>query len=211
MAAPGTFERVYATLKRRLRAGDFRPGERLEPAQLSEQLNASVTPVRDALHRLTGERLVDAPPHEGFRAPALSETLLRQLYAWHLDLLLLALSRRALASEKLDLQPGETTATPVLEMLVGALGAAGINPELVYAISAARNRLAPFDAIERRLLAELEQEHEQIIGAAQRQDWRALRKALVHYHRRRSRLVPEILLAAQSCGVGGYNPDISGL
>ena len=67
------------------------PGDRLEPALLSEELNASVTPVRDALHRLTGERLVEAPRHEGFRTPMMTETPLRQLYSWHLDLLLLAL------------------------------------------------------------------------------------------------------------------------
>src|SRR5690349_24957565 len=93
MTPPGTFERVYAAIKQRLRDGAYRPGTRLEPAALSDELNASVTPVRDALHRLTGERLVEAPRHEGFRAPMMTETLLRQLYAWHLDLLLLAVMR----------------------------------------------------------------------------------------------------------------------
>ena len=90
MTPPGTFERVYAAIKQRLRQGAYRPGERLEPALLSDELNARVTPVRDALHRLTGERLVDAPRHEGFRAPMLTETTLRHLYLWHRDLLLLA-------------------------------------------------------------------------------------------------------------------------
>ena len=94
MTAPGTFDRVYAALKQRLRSGDYRPGDRLEPAALSEELNASVTPIRDALHRLTGERLVEAPRHEGFRVPMLTETMLRHLYAWHQDLLLLAILNR---------------------------------------------------------------------------------------------------------------------
>jgi len=60
MTPPGTFDRVYAAIRKRLRDGLYRPGERLEPALLSDELNASVTPVRDALHRLTGERLVEA-------------------------------------------------------------------------------------------------------------------------------------------------------
>src|SRR5256885_13578516 len=94
MTPPGAFDRVYAAIRQRLREGLYRPGDRLEPALLSDELNASVTPVRDALHRLTGERLVDAPRHEGFRVPMMTETLLRYLYAWHLDLLLLALTRR---------------------------------------------------------------------------------------------------------------------
>src|SRR4051812_18797565 len=89
MTPPGTFDRVYAAIRERLREGLYRPGDRLEPALLSDELNASVTPVRDALHRLTGERLLEAPRHEGFRVPMMTETLLRYLYAWHLDLLLL--------------------------------------------------------------------------------------------------------------------------
>ena len=64
---------------------------------LADELNASVTPVRDALHRLTGERLVEAPRHEGFRVPMITETMLRHLYAWHLDLLLLAVMKHRAA------------------------------------------------------------------------------------------------------------------
>src|SRR3954471_22236340 len=94
MTPPGTFERVYAAIRQRLREGVYRPGDRLEPALLSDQFNASVTPVRDALHRLTGERLVEAPRHEGFRVPLLTESMLRHLYAWHRDLLLLAILNR---------------------------------------------------------------------------------------------------------------------
>src|SRR3954447_9824459 len=94
MVRPGTFERVYAAIKEQLRRGFYRPGDRLEPALLSDQHNASVTPVRDALHRLTGERLVEAPRHEGFRVPVLTEGTLRHLYAWHRDLLFLAILNR---------------------------------------------------------------------------------------------------------------------
>src|SRR5437764_15152487 len=105
MTRPGTFERVYAAVKQQLREGVFRPGTRLEPAVLSDELNASVTPVRDALHRLTGERLVEAPRHEGFRTPMMTEVLLRQLYGWHHDLLLLAVMKQrhaALADQTAD-------------------------------------------------------------------------------------------------------------
>src|SRR5689334_5300531 len=98
MSPPGTFDRVYAAIRQRLREGAYRPGERLEPTLLSDELNASVTPVRDALHRLTGEHLVEAPRHEGFRAPMITETMLRHLYAWHRDLLLLAVLKRQVSA-----------------------------------------------------------------------------------------------------------------
>jgi len=56
---PGaTFERVHAGLRARLHAGRFVLGEPLEPQHLADELNASITPVRDALQRLVGERLV---------------------------------------------------------------------------------------------------------------------------------------------------------
>src|SRR3954470_19965120 len=113
MTPPGTFERVYAAIRQRLREGVYRPGDRLEPALLSDELNASVTPVRDALHRLTGERLVDAPRHEGFRVPMMTETQLRQLYAWHLELLLLAVMKHratAIAGQVVPPDPAQDAA-----------------------------------------------------------------------------------------------------
>ena len=66
--SPGPiFERVYLALKAQVTSGAFAPGDRLEPAALGEALNASITPVRDALHRLVGERIVEAPRNEGNR------------------------------------------------------------------------------------------------------------------------------------------------
>src|SRR5574338_35849 len=135
MTPPGTFERVYAAIKQRLREGLYRPGDRLEPALLSDELNASVTPVRDALHRLTGERLVEAPRHEGFRVPMLTDALLRQLYAWHLDLLLLAVTkhRAAAFADEGFLNQGPS-ASPVHERqkaIFVALAQAAGNPEHV--------------------------------------------------------------------------------
>lgn len=123
MSRPGTFDRVYAALKQRLREGAFHPGDKLEPAALSDELNASVTPVRDALHRLVGERMVEAPRHEGFRAPLPTESALRQLYAWHLDLVLLAGARHKAEAKTIT---GELEKNPPgherLNTLFAALG-----------------------------------------------------------------------------------------
>lgn len=195
MTPPGTFERVYAALKQRLRGGAFRPGDRLEPATISDELNASVTPVRDALHRLTGERLVEAPRHEGFRVPLITETMLRHLYAWHRDLLILAIVNRwsgttqsALAEQRDPATEGEKQPSLFL-----ALAAMSGNPEHVHAFQAVTDRLEPIQRLESALLDAVEEETEQISAALRRGDRRELRRALIRYHRRRERIVPDLL------------------
>jgi DNA-binding GntR family transcriptional regulator len=198
MTAPGTFERVYAAIRKRLREGVYRPGERLEPAILSEELNASVTPVRDALHRLTGERLVEAPRGEGFKVPMMSETMLRQLYAWHLDLLLLAIMKQRAAPVEDEEQFGQSAGTAVsgrerqLALFLTLARSAG-NPEHLSALRALSERLEPVQRIEEAFLAGTEAETEEIVRAVRADDRRALRRSLVQYHRRRDQIVPQLL------------------
>jgi transposase len=76
-------ERSYGTLKRRLIEGDFHAGQRLEAARLAEQMNVSITPVRDVLNRLTGEGLVQAIAGGGFYVPLPDESTLRDLLDWN--------------------------------------------------------------------------------------------------------------------------------
>ena len=196
MTRPGTFERVYAGLKERLRLGSFQPGDRLEPAVLSEELNASVTPVRDALHRLTGERLVEAPRHEGFRVPLLTETMLRHLYAWHRDLVTIAILNRQ------NTPPGDEaggSADPLEEPferqngLFLALVRRGGNPEHIAALEGLMTRLQPVQRFEGELLDALEPETEEILVALRTGNRTALKRSLKSYHRRRARIVPLLI------------------
>jgi DNA-binding GntR family transcriptional regulator len=194
---PGTFERVYAAIRQQLREGAFRPGERLEPAALAEELNASVTPVRDALHRLTGERLVEAPRHEGFRTPMLTETTLRHLYAWHRDLLLLAILNRRDALAPVNLWPGspddEVASFERQNRVFLALAEATSNPEHAIALRSLTERLEPVQRLEDSLLDSIEEESAAIIAALRERNRAALRRGLIHYHRRRERIVPELI------------------
>ena len=197
MTPPGTFERVYAAIKERLRAGTYRPGSRLEPAVLADELNASVTPVRDALHRLTGERLVEAPRHEGFRVPMITETLLRQLYAWHLDLLLLALIRHGTVANSArailgNEGSGASTHERQKALFLALVRSTG-NPEHVAALETLSHRLDPVQRLERTFLDGTEDETAEILRALRSEDRRTLRSSLVRYHRRRARIIPELL------------------
>jgi DNA-binding GntR family transcriptional regulator len=197
MTPPGTFDRVYAAIRQRLRQGVYRPGDRLEPAVLSDELNASVTPVRDALHRLTGERLVEAPRHEGFRVPVMTETMLRHLYAWHLDLLLLAVMKhRAAPAADETIVSERQSDLPLYDRQNGlflALARSAGNPEHVAALESATQRLEPVQRFEQLFLDETEAETKEIVEALRARDRKALRRALVRYHRRRLRIIPELL------------------
>jgi DNA-binding FadR family transcriptional regulator len=197
MTLPGTFERVYAAIKARLISGVYRPGERLEPAVLADELNASVTPIRDALHRLTGERLVEAPRHEGFRVPMLTETTLRHLYAWHHDLLLLAILSRKLPASQPELPPETSDRGTALHKRCNAaflaLARSTGNPEHLIALATLTERIEPVQRLEDALLDAAEEESAGIVAAILSGDRKLLRKALLHYHRRRERIVPEVI------------------
>jgi GntR family transcriptional regulator of vanillate catabolism len=65
--APSQIERVATTLREKLLRGEFRPGQRLAELALVPQLNASRTPVRLALERLSHQGLLKALPYGGFQ------------------------------------------------------------------------------------------------------------------------------------------------
>src|SRR3546814_9744932 len=50
---------AYEALKQALISGHFMPGQKLTLRMLAEALGMSVTPVREAIHRLTAERALE--------------------------------------------------------------------------------------------------------------------------------------------------------
>ena len=54
MSPAYVLEPTYDTLRRRLFAGVWPSGQRLEAARLATELGVSMTPVRDSLNRLAG-------------------------------------------------------------------------------------------------------------------------------------------------------------
>ena len=197
MTAFGVSDRVYDAIKQRLAAGDYPPGTRLEPAILAKELGASVTPVRDALLRLTGERLVEAPRHEGFRAPVMTEATLRHLYGWHLDLVMLAvIKHRALdLAGQTPIEEARSNATARIRQNAWFLALArdNGNPEHAWALRNLTERLEPVRRLEATFLDETEEETDAILSALKARDRKGLREKLVHYHRRREQIVPDLL------------------
>lgn len=91
MSPAHVLEPTYRSLKRLLMEGAWPLGERLEAGRLADDLGVSMTPVRDSLNRLAGERLVDFRPGEGYRVARISEGVLRDLFDFNFALLDIAL------------------------------------------------------------------------------------------------------------------------
>ncbi|MBU6379484.1 MAG: FCD domain-containing protein [Gammaproteobacteria bacterium] len=60
-------ERAYQVLRGEILHGDLMPGERLRAAELHDRLQLGLTPIREALMRLSSESLVEARTNRGAR------------------------------------------------------------------------------------------------------------------------------------------------
>ncbi len=195
--SPGlTMERVYDALRHRLLQAELAPGTRLDPTRLAEDLNASVTPVRDALYRLLGERLVDARSKEGFHVPLQSEATLRDLHAWSLDLLFAAL-KPAIPQLRVSVEhtpPALVDAeiSDQIAALFNTIAAGSGNHEHRHAMADVNARLRAFRLTESGAIPDGETEIGEIAQSWRTGDKVMLRRRLVAYHRRRIRLVPHV-------------------
>jgi DNA-binding GntR family transcriptional regulator len=72
-------DKAYAAIRDRLVMLEIRPGEPLNDERLAEELGTGRTPVREALKRLEGDRLVVAYPRRGTFATAVDITELAHL------------------------------------------------------------------------------------------------------------------------------------
>ncbi len=79
--APSQSERAYQVLRREILHGDLMPGERLRAADLQERFNLGLTPIREALARLSSGNLVEAGSHRGARVSVASLAELADLMA----------------------------------------------------------------------------------------------------------------------------------
>ena len=73
------------------------------------------------------------------------------------------------------------------------LARAAGNPEHSAALEALTKRLEPAQRLERYFLEETEAETNEIVRSLRANDRKALRASLVRYHRRRLRIIPELL------------------
>lgn len=77
---PTLGRRAYDELRRMLLHGEIAPGAQLVNRKLADEIGISMTPVREAINKLTSDGLVEQVPGSGAFARAVSPTELAQLF-----------------------------------------------------------------------------------------------------------------------------------
>lgn len=182
MAADGQIrERVYRALKQKLVEGEFALDQHLDLGMLSRALTASPTPVKEALVRLSGERLVVAKD-KGFHVARWTAAQLGALYAWRHKLVLLAIEGVA----EISMPPPDPTSTYAQQVrrLLEALGARA-GDEHHHAAANADDRLGFARLVEPDLWPDVLDELEQLRAALISGDGGARAEAVRAYFSRR--------------------------
>ncbi|SEJ46442.1 DNA-binding transcriptional regulator, GntR family [Sphingobium sp. AP50] len=123
---PVTHERVYKCIRRDILDGTIKPGSRLAATDLARRLEASVTPVREAMYRLVGEGLISSA-QSGFHASVIDEGMLLDVIDASQKLLIIGLQRLSPdetlenASAKAGEEPDAEQATDMLETALSYL------------------------------------------------------------------------------------------
>jgi DNA-binding GntR family transcriptional regulator len=86
-------DRAYQRLRAEILHGDLAPGERLQVAQLQGRYNLGLTPIREALMRLSSEGLVEAESRRGSRVMPISLAELADLTTTRCDIERLCLTQ----------------------------------------------------------------------------------------------------------------------
>ena len=70
---------AYEALRQALISGQFVPGQKLTLRALAGALGMSVTPVREAIHRLTAERALEASANRSVHIPPMTREKILEL------------------------------------------------------------------------------------------------------------------------------------
>ena len=190
MSPAQVLERCYDTLKWRLMNGVFPSGQRLEAARLADDIHVSVTPVRDVLNRLTGEKLVVSVPGDGFYVPTLDEGALRDLLDWNMHLALHALHSGENSNHQLVAEDGGLSdIVDRADLFFRSLTAGLENGEFIRAMDSVSDRLHTMRMHDQTVLGGTEEELNAMEKAFATGDIRETAKRIrIYHHRRRAKL-----------------------
>lgn len=208
---PVSQARIYDAIKRDLLAGLIRPGARIEIKAIADRHRTSTTPVREVLHRLEGERLLEAREEGGFRLAIPDAAGLRHLYAWNAHILCAALAAAAGPAIREALQVARRRAAVVSAMnlvdqtdvLFLSIGAATGNPEFVENIRNASERLRYLRIVETAILSGMEDELVSLVRNGHIDVRGAMVRRVKSFHARRIEYADNIVAELEHMYTGG--------
>lgn len=195
---------LYKEVRCALRSGRYVPGQRIDPATLAEEFDASATPVRFALYRLVGEGLIADHGRSGLHVPLPTEVVLRDQYDWMRRLLLMSCDIYFATPHAAAGDPAVTPAAEDLAnstwQLFDAIARASDHRSLHHAVEQINDRLAPVRRIGLKLVGDAFAELSALVRHWQQRDRQSLESALNDYHARREQLVPHIVASLSDGG-----------
>lgn len=181
-------ERAYQHLRSAILGGKLRP-EILDIRTLGDQLRMSATPVREALARLSAERLVRFVPHHGYVVVRLNAQKLEELY--DLSALLVAACLQRIANR--TPQIGRHTISPLatayadrITALLLTIASAQPNRELLAQIESVNSRLFLAREAEPRFFPDADGEAASLVTLWAGQEFAELGHQLEAHHRERA-------------------------
>lgn len=184
MSPAHVIEPACKKLKQMLMEGVWPPGEKLEALRLADELGISMTPVRDCLNRLVGERLVDMTHGEGYRVPRLNEKALRDMLAVNVALLELALVDRSEEWIDGEYKSENSTYADRIGSFFDSIASLSGNIIVVETVRSLNERMHVVRMKEPLVFPDTLQEIEALEQRSTKQDI-ALRNKLQIYHQRR--------------------------
>ena len=183
MCSARVLEPSYHSIKRRLMDGSWPWGSRLEAEKIADMESISITPTREILHRLVGEKMVSFAPGQGFYVPRMNETKLRGLFELNLILVRAAITSSSRNSSVISTDGAYPD--QVSNMFL-QLGSRSGNGALIEGISGLNDRLRQFRRCDDRIFQDVDSELEYIKAAANDDPTgTVLRRLVIRYHNRR--------------------------
>lgn len=189
---------VCDEMKRRLRAGSYLPGQRMDLAALASDFDTSLTPIRAAAHRLVGAGLLEDHHRDGFRVPLPTATELSDAHRSMKRLLIEACAAPASPTHPRGLPsggvavPAESEVPELTWQLFDEIAATQRDPARRWMIRHLNDYLAPLRHCELVLLTDPAAEWASQALYWREGDTRALQRAIRVYHKRRQQLAPRV-------------------
>ena len=209
----GNAETAYRILEQRIAAFRYRPGARLSPDNLSDDIRIGLTPTRTALQWLYRDGLVDHQPRHGFfvKTPSVEET--RSLYLGNIIQLegSIAVHRACVQSPRThsnQIAPAPERQTlfkhegkgcalaNAAQTIFSDIATLSKSDVVMKAIKILNSRLYFIRLVEREVIGHVGAELYKMNCLLEYEHYENLQKAIAVYHKKRLERIPDLVDAA---------------